>query len=151
MVARGEDAAAALAKARDALTVGHGQTVARVNGEEPQFVEVCRVEPAQHFVVAVRVRLAVARRDFAESAAFRVFQSAQMLAEQREPADVPVVLGGRDGGLQKDADRAVHTTHTIFRSTQRRHWPPPANSASSLTATDCRATVEFVFTLSRKD
>src|SRR5829696_9925158 len=61
MVARGEDATAALSKAGDALTVGHGQPVAGVHGEEPQLVEVRRVEPAQNLVVAGRVRHAVAR------------------------------------------------------------------------------------------
>jgi hypothetical protein len=100
VIARGEEPAAALAEARDALTVGHGEPVTGVHGEEPELVEISRVEPAQHFVVTVRVRHAVARRDFAERAAFPVSKLAQALAEQREPADVPVVLGGRDGGLQ---------------------------------------------------
>jgi hypothetical protein len=44
MVARGEESAAALAKARDALTIRLGQPVTCVHGEEPQLVEVGRVE-----------------------------------------------------------------------------------------------------------
>src|ERR1051325_5091702 len=108
MVARGEDAAAALSKARDALAVGHGQPVSGVHGEEPQLVEVSGVEPAQQLVVAVRVRLTVARRHFTKRLSFRVSEPAQVFFEQRETADVPVVFSGGDGCLQQDANRSRH-------------------------------------------
>src|ERR1700742_5114549 len=108
MVARREYAAAALAKRRDALTVRDAQPVARVNGEEPKLVEVRRVETAENLVVAVRVRLAVARRDFAERAPTVALQRREVLAQQRESADVPIVFDVRDCGLQKNADWLPH-------------------------------------------
>ena len=108
MVARREYAAAALSKARDALTVRDAQPVARVNGEEPKLVEVRRVETAENLVVAVGVRLAVARHDFAERASIVALQRREMSAQQREPADVPIVFDVRDCSLQKNANRYAH-------------------------------------------
>src|SRR5215218_2475861 len=108
MVARGEYAAAALPEPRDAPTVGLGQSVARVHREEPELVEVRRVEAAQDFVVAFGVSLSVSRDDFASRTAFVVPERAEVLAQQRKPSDVPVVLDGRDGRLQKDAYGSAH-------------------------------------------
>jgi hypothetical protein len=121
VVARREDAAAALPEARDALTVRGGQPVARVHREEPKLVEVRRVETAQDLIVARGVGLAVARRDFAERAPLAVAQPRQVFAQEGEAADVPVVLRGRDGGLQKDADGSSHRL-TRCRNVRRVPW-----------------------------
>src|ERR1044071_3166488 len=44
VIARRQNPAASLPEARDALTVGQTQSVAQVYGEEPEFVEVGRIE-----------------------------------------------------------------------------------------------------------
>jgi hypothetical protein len=64
MVARRQYPAASLVKARDAFTVSLAQTIASINREEPELVDVRRVENTQDFVVAFSVRFAIARRDF---------------------------------------------------------------------------------------
>jgi Glucodextranase, domain N len=61
------------------------------------------------FLVTDGVRLAVTRQDFTERTPLTGSERAEVLTQQREPADVPVVLGRRDGRLQQYANRAFHT------------------------------------------
>src|ERR1051325_3886054 len=84
MIARREDAAASLPEARDATAIHLAQPVACVHGEEPELVEVGRIETAQHAVVTLGVCLAVARRDLAERMSLVVCERREMLAEQAE-------------------------------------------------------------------
>jgi hypothetical protein len=52
--------------------------------------------------------LYVARRDFKESFALIAFERGEVVAEQRESPDVPVVFGRGNGRLQQNANRSCH-------------------------------------------
>src|SRR6185436_18778989 len=91
MIPRRHDAAAALAKARDALAIGNTETVAQVDGKQPQLIKVCRVERTEDWVVALSVSLAIASYHFAQGFAGRVFLRSQFVPQQREATDVPIV------------------------------------------------------------
>ena len=87
MIARDEDAAAALVEARDGLTFFAAQPASRVDGEEPQLIEVGLIEPAEIFFIAT---------SYIEATA------AEMRGQFGKSGDVPVVWRVRDGGLQQD-------------------------------------------------
>src|SRR6266849_4213292 len=61
MIARRENSAASLPEARNALTICDTQPITRIDGENPYFIKLARVELAQHLVVAVGVCLAIPR------------------------------------------------------------------------------------------
>ena len=99
VIARGHDAAASLAETRDALAVGDGQTIAGINRKQPQLVKtvVSSVLSTGSLPAASdsRSRVVTSQSGFPASS----FQRSQLVPQQREPADVPVVFGKRNGGL----------------------------------------------------
>ena len=100
MIARRQNPAAFLMKARDAFAVSFAQTIARIDSEEPEFVEVRRIEHTQNTVVAFKIGFVIPRRDFVES----IVDRSEMLPQQRETLDVPVVLDIRNRSLQKNVN-----------------------------------------------
>src|SRR5258706_1549442 len=118
VIARRHNAAAALAKAGDALTVGHTQPITIIDREQPQLVKVGLIKTAQNRIVAGCVSLAITRLHVTELVAGSVFDRTQLIAQQRKPADVPVVFGEGNGSLQQDANRSCHREilSTIVRS-----------------------------------
>ena len=116
MIARREYATTAFMKARDAFAVGFGQTVANVNREYPQFVEVRVVERAQDRIVAGGVRFAIARRNFVKRRSLFISERAQVFAQERKPVDVPIVSDCRNGRLQEDLYRLVHNRYSLHLS-----------------------------------
>src|SRR5262249_44279510 len=106
VVARDEQPTAPPAKAADPAAVVGGEAVAAVHGEQPELVDVRRVEDRQDGIVTARG--AGARDDVEARRAAGVAQRGEVIAQQREPPDVPVVACRRDGGLQQDTDRSAH-------------------------------------------
>ena len=102
MIARRQDPATSLMKARDAFAVSLTQAIARIDSEEPELVKVRRVEHAQNTIVALSVGLAIPRRDFVKA----IVDRSEMLPQQREARDVPVVFDIRNRGLQKNVSHA---------------------------------------------
>ncbi len=119
MVARGQQAATALAEAHDPRRVAGREPVARVDGHQPELVVVERVEHAHHRVVGRIV--AIAGRHLVASAC-------QLVGEEREPPDVPVVGNVHDGRLQQDLRHRVSMTER-----RRRHTPRSRKSVSRST------------------
>ena len=78
------------------------QAFAGVHGEQPHLVEVRGVERAQHGVGLALGRGAVA------GGHLHARHARQVVAQQREAGDRPVVLSGLDGGLQQDANGLGH-------------------------------------------
>jgi hypothetical protein len=127
MITRGHEAAASLMKARDAFAVSFTQAVARIDSEEPQLVEVGRVEHTQNTVIAFRVRLAISRRDFENL----IVDRSEMLAQQREAPYVPVVLDIRNRGLQKNVNRISHAEILPGLNPGIKRSHPPQNASKS--------------------
>src|SRR6185369_17286611 len=80
VITRRHDSPAPLMEARDSLTIRHRQPVARINSEEPQLINIRRIEHAQNSVVAVRVNLTIARGDFVNRH-IAVFDRSKMLSQ----------------------------------------------------------------------
>ena len=99
MIARREYAAATFMKPRDAFAIGFGQTVAGIDREKPELVEVCFVERAQDRIVAYGIRFAIARGDLIKRRSLFIGDRAQVFAQQRKPVDVPIVFNRGDGRL----------------------------------------------------
>src|SRR5260370_27373472 len=72
MIARCENSAASLPEACNALTICVTQPITWIDGENPYFIKLARVELAQHLVVAVGVCLAIPRSHLTEGAALIV-------------------------------------------------------------------------------
>src|SRR5262249_57156161 len=106
VVARDEQPATPPAKASDGGTFVGREAVPAVDGEEPELGDVRRVERREDGVVAARG--AVAGHDVVERGAAGVPERREMIAQQREAPDVPVVGGRRDGGLQQYACGSAH-------------------------------------------
>lgn len=66
MIPRGQHASASLPKTRDALTICNRQTVAHIDREQPEFVELGLIEHTQYRIVTVSVDLTIAGRHVAE-------------------------------------------------------------------------------------
>src|SRR6185436_1444302 len=64
VIARRHNSAASLMEARDSLTIRNRQPMARINSEEPQLIDIRRIEHTQDSVVAFRVDLTIARGNF---------------------------------------------------------------------------------------
>lgn len=109
MVTRGEKSAASLTETRDPFAVTDCHSIAGIDGEEPEFVEVSRVEHAQHEVVTFGVCFSIARGDFINRIPNFIPDRREMVAQQREPFDAPVVFSVWNRRLQKDVNRIAHT------------------------------------------
>ena len=94
MVAGGEHPATVLAEPQDGVGVGVGEAVTDVDGHQPQLVVVEFVESAQDRVVLATAD-PVARGHL-------VAGGPQLVGEQREAGDVPVVGVFGDCRLQQD-------------------------------------------------
>jgi hypothetical protein len=108
VIARGENAAAALVKTRDSFAVGVGQSVSGIDGKQPKLVDISLIEHAQDGVVAVCVCLSIACSDFVKRDAVVVFERREMISQQRKPRDVPIVFRRRNSRLQQDVNRISH-------------------------------------------
>ena len=93
MVTRRHYPAALLVKARDAFAICLAQPVAGINSEEPKLINICRIKNTQDVVVAFSIEFTIARRDFVTS-------RSEMITEQRESIDIPVVFDIWNRGLQ---------------------------------------------------
>src|SRR5207245_8232061 len=67
------------------------------------------VNCSQHRVICSGRRLSIARRQLAQPIPRFVFQRSKVVAQQRESPDVPVIFGFRNGRLQQNANRSVHS------------------------------------------
>ncbi len=94
MVAGGEHPATVLSEPHDGLGLGFGETVTDVDGHQPHLVVVEFVESAQDRVV-LGTADPVARGHL-------VAGGPQLVGEQREARDVPVIGMRRDRRLQQD-------------------------------------------------
>src|SRR5258708_29868105 len=81
MIARRHNAAAALAKAGDALAVGHTQPITIIDREQPQLVKVGLIKTAQNRIVAGRISFAITNGHFTELVAGFVFHRTQLIAQ----------------------------------------------------------------------
>ena len=94
MVAGGEHAAAVLPEPHDRIGVGIGEAVTDVDGHQPQLVVAQSVETAQDRVVVAPAGPVTRGHVMA--------RCPQLVGEQREAGDVPIVGMRRDRGLQQD-------------------------------------------------
>ncbi len=94
MVAGGEHPATVLPEPHDGVDVGGAEAVTDIDGHQPQLVVVELVETAQDRVVAAPVG-PIAGGHF-------VARRPQLVGEQREAGDLPVVGISLDRRLQQD-------------------------------------------------
>ena len=103
VVAGEEQPAAARDRAPDRLRVRRAQSGAGVDREQPQFVAIGIGQRDKIRIVAIRADRSIARRD-AELERF------EMGREQREPPDMPVLLGEGNRRLEKNLLHAQRPT-----------------------------------------
>ena len=80
VITRRHDSPAPLMEARDSLTIRNRQPLARINSEEPQLINIRRIEHTQDSVVAFRINLTIARGDFVNRR-IAVFERSEMLPQ----------------------------------------------------------------------
>src|SRR5258708_692848 len=66
MIARRHDSAAALAKAGDALAIGHTQPIAVIDREQPKLVKVRLVKRVEDWIITRGISFAITSRHFTE-------------------------------------------------------------------------------------
>jgi hypothetical protein len=99
VITRGENASTALGEAPNGGTVVGSESVADVDSEEPELIEVGLVESGENAVVSIGEILAIAGGDFEEASAISISEAAEMLGDEGEASDVPVISGVRNRGL----------------------------------------------------
>jgi hypothetical protein len=143
VIASGEHPATVLAEPPDGIRVGGSEAVADIDGHEPQLVVAEFVDMAQHRVVVAAVG-PVSRDHFEPGCA-------QLVGQQREASDIPVVGMCRDGRLQQDSRHRIHFTPTEFGAVDsagtRRCWraassASPTSSSIGLPGTQSIVTVK---------
>ena len=102
MIARGQNAPAALTESGDRDAIIRGEAAANIDAEQPELIEVGIVEFRQGHIVAGGGALAIPRDDMILSLAAGIGHVTQKIGQHGEAADGPIIFGGRDGGLQKD-------------------------------------------------
>lgn len=107
VIARHQHAAAALAKGGYTGAILRRQIVSGVDREQPQFVIVGRAQRAEDRIIASQL-CAIAGGDIEQTLARAVFQPGQMSMQQGKAGNGPIVLGGRDSGLQQDFRGFAH-------------------------------------------
>ena len=105
VVARHHAATAASTECPDGRAVGTAQTVVDLDREEPHLRGVGGWQSEEIGIVSITVLVAVAHHYVVEAAAIRRGEPGEMRAQEREPSAAPVVVGRRDGRLQKDPMR----------------------------------------------
>src|SRR6266850_2472977 len=148
MIARRHDPATTLAKTRDALTVRHTEPIAGIDREQPQLVKVRLLKVSENWIIAVGIHFAIPGRHFTDFVSACVFHRTQLIAQQREAADMPIVFGKRNGSLQQDPDWFGHKNPLVVLTHLCRQIIVPcivaANSRSAVPAmakTSARTTV----------
>src|SRR5687768_510800 len=108
MIPSGENAATALTKARNALAVPSCQPFAQVDGEKPQLGKAALIQFSQNWFIALSIGFSIARHDVVQQIAVIIFKRSEMIAQEGEAADVPVVSFEGNRCLHQDANRIRH-------------------------------------------
>src|SRR5262245_53448982 len=103
MIARHEQAAAALTETGDTLAVGCGQALTYVHREEPELIEVGAIESAQNGVAVDPDPVARGHREERRAGVVGLLLKERF--QQREAADVPIFRDVLNRCLQKNLDR----------------------------------------------
>ena len=107
MVARDHQPAAAPAEPRDGGAILGRQPIAGIDREQPELAEAGFVDRGKHRI-RIAHRVTIARDDFEQHLAAVAAEPRQIVPQETEPADVPVVLRERTRGLEQDPDGIFH-------------------------------------------
>lgn len=102
VVARNHAATAAGTERPDGRAAGAAQAVVDLHREEPQLGDVGGWQSDEIGIASIAVLVAVAHDYVVQGTAIRRGEPGEMGAQEREPIAAPVVVGRRDGRLQKD-------------------------------------------------
>src|SRR5215470_5549027 len=91
---------------RNRLALSGGDPVPEIQREQPEFVERRAVERCEHRIAPVRPGFAVAGDHLEPYPGF--LERSEVLPEQRETLDRPVIRPSRCGRLDQDVHRAFH-------------------------------------------
>jgi hypothetical protein len=107
VIAGDQQSAAPGVESRDRLAILGREPITDIDREQPELVELGTVEGGKNRIRLAR-GIAIPRGDVIERLALAVGEVCQIVAQQAEAPDMPIVLGGRDGGLQQDLGRSSH-------------------------------------------
>ena len=99
MVTGREKASASSAKAHESVALRWREAASGVHSKNPRFVEVGLINGRENRIVVRRRAVACGDFDIGPGAG-------ELLREEREATDVPIVLDERHRRLQQDADRS---------------------------------------------
>src|SRR5258708_2940069 len=104
MLERPHEGAAGLPKAPDCRDLVTRETVAHIDGKQPQLIEVRLVELREQAIVRAGWRATVARDDLecGRAGSRALGEPCKTVAQQGKASDVPIILGGEDSRLKQN-------------------------------------------------